>query len=337
VRVADGGRFQVMKICIVGGTGNISTSIVTRLVEQGHEVVCFNRGQTAPAPDGVRVIVGDRADETAFEEAMQRETFDAAIDMICFNAEQAASSMRAFRDVKQFVMCSTVCTYGVQYDWFPTTEDHPLRPTTDYGRNKVEADNLFLDAYRKDGFPVTIIKPSTTYGDPMGLLRQVAWEFSWIDRIRKGKPIIVCGDGNALTQFLHVDDAALAFAGVLGKNHCVGQTYNMVPRRYWTWAEHHRLAMQVIGREVEIVGVPYADLERLDVPAFDICRDIFQYHLYYSADKLFGDVPEFQPSVSLEAGMRRVLEAMDRDDRVPDSDELDWEDRIIAKQRFVSS
>lgn len=325
-----------MKICIVGGTGNISTSIVKHLVAQEHEVVCFNRGQSGPVPVGVRVVTGDRANQAAFEEAMQREKFDAAIDMICFNADQAASSLRAFRGVKHFVMCSTVCTYGVQYDWFPTTEDHPLRPISDYGRNKAAADAVFLQAFYREGFPVTIIKPYVTYGPRMGLVRQIAWEFAWIDRVRKGKPILVCGDGNVLVQFLHVDDAALAFAGVLGKERCLGQTYNMVNRGYWTWADYHRVAMRVIGREVELVGVPYADLERHNVAEFDICRTIFRYHAYYSSEKLFRDVPEFQPRVSLESGLRQVLEVMDREGRVPNSDEAEWEDRIIAQQRKVS-
>ena len=36
----------MMKICVVGGTGNISTSIVKILLELGHDVTCFNRGQT---------------------------------------------------------------------------------------------------------------------------------------------------------------------------------------------------------------------------------------------------------------------------------------------------
>ena len=49
-----------MKIGIVGGTGNISQPIVRLLLEKGHEVVVFNRGQTAKVPDGVRVIRGDR-------------------------------------------------------------------------------------------------------------------------------------------------------------------------------------------------------------------------------------------------------------------------------------
>ncbi len=94
----------------------------------------------------------------------------------------------------------------------------------------------------------------------MGLLRQVSRAQSWIDRVRKGKPILVCGDGNAIHQFLHVDDAALCFANVVGKERCIGQVYNMVNRGFITWAQYHRAAMSVIGREVEMVGVPFADL-----------------------------------------------------------------------------
>lgn len=325
-----------MKIAIVGGTGNISTSIVRRLLTIGHEVVCVNRGRAGTPPDGVRVIIQDRADRAVFEERMRTERFDAAIDMISFTREDAASTLRAFPDVQQLVHCSTVCTYGVHYDWMPVTEDHPLRPVSDYGRNKAEADACLLAAYYRDGYPVTIIKPSTTYGPKMGLLRQIAWDFSWIDRVRKGKPILVCGDGVALHQFLYVDDAALGFAGVLGKAHCLGQTYNLVNTGYINWADYHRLAMQVIGREVELVGVSLHDLLARKVPASDICRDIFAHNVYYSSARLMRDVPEFRPVISLETGMRQVLEVMDREGRVPDSDALRWEDDLIAAQRAVA-
>jgi len=325
-----------MKVGVVGGTGNISTSFVRLLLEQGHEVVCFNRGQSGSVPEGARVIQGDRnADREGFERAMQAEKFDAAIDMICFNKEQAESSLRAFRGVGHFVQCSTVCTYGIQYDWFPTTEDHPLRPISDYGRNKVAADAVFLEAYYREGFPATIIKPSCTYGPKMGALRQIAWEFSWIDRVRKGKPILICGDGNALFQFLHVDDAALCFANILGKPHTYGQTYNMVRRGFITWADYHRTAMKVLGREVEMVGVPLDDLVACNVPNVGVCRDIFAHHGYYSAEKLFRDVPEYHPVISLEEGLARVIAAMDREGRVPNSDEQTWEDQIIEAQRRV--
>jgi nucleoside-diphosphate-sugar epimerase len=324
-----------MKICVVGGTGHISTAIVTVLLELGHEVTCFNRGRSGQLPPGVSLIRGDRQDRQAFERAMQAAHFDAAIDMVCFDGEDAASSVRAFQDVQHFVQCSTVCTYGIDSDWLPVTEDHPLRPITPYGRHKAEADDIFLTAYDRQGFPVTILKPSTTYGPQQGLLRQIGGDFSWIDRIRKGKPILVCDDGNARHQHLYVDDAASGFASVIGREHCRGHVYNLVDRGDISWADYHRAAMRVLGREVELVGVPLADLLTFEIPNFDLCREIFAHETYYSAEKLCRDVPEFRPSVGLEEGMRRVIAALDRGGRIPDSDRLEWEDRLIAAQRRV--
>jgi nucleoside-diphosphate-sugar epimerase len=324
-----------MKIGIVGGTGNISLSIVRLLLQKGHEVVCFNRGESAALPDGARLIRGDRNNREEFEHLMQVEKFDAAIDMICFNAEDAASSVRAFRDVGWFVQTSTVCTYGIQYDYFPADESHPLRPITDYGRDKTAADDVFLGAYHREKFPAIILKPSTTYGPVQGMLRQVSWDFSWIDRIMKGKPILLCGDGNALHQHMHVDDAAQAFVGVIGKENTIGKTYNLVNRGYITWADYHRMAMNILNQDCELVGVPFADLKMLNVPDFEICEEIFAHHVYYSSEQLFRDVPEFHPQISLETGMAQVFEHMQREIRIPDSDSLTWEDEIIARQRRI--
>ena len=322
-----------MKICIVGGTGNISSAIVKKLLELGHEVTVYNRGETRQPLEGVRVLRGDRQNRAEFEALIQAEKFDAGIDMICFNAEDAASSVRAFRGVGQFVMTSTVCTYGIQSDYFPVDEIHPLRPITAYGSGKAAADAVLMAAYYQTDFPVTIIKPSTTYGPIQGMLRQVAWDFSWIDRIRQGKPLIICGDGNALHQHLHVDDAALGFCGVLGKEHCLGQTYNLVNRGFITWADYHRLAMKILGREVELVGIPLADLRQMQIPGFEITEEIFAHHVYYSSEKLFRAVPEFQPRISLEAGMTQVLASMEREGRIPNSNESEWEDQILAQWR----
>ena len=324
-----------MNVCIVGGTGNISTSIAKLLLETGHSVTLFNRGRNPGAPDGVRLIQGDRQARPAFEAAMQAAQFDAAIDMIGFTAEDAHSTLRAFRGVKHLIFTSTVCTYGVDYDWLPVTEDHPLRPTTDYGRNKAAADRVFLEAYYRDGFPVTIIKPSTTFGPRWNLLRQIAWEAGWVDRVKKGKPILVCGDGRALHQWLYVDDAAPAFVFALGRERCFGQVYNMMKNEFGSWADYHRTAMTVIGREVELVGVPLESLLAAKTPNVSICETIFSHNTVYSPAKLMRDVPEFRPTISLAEAMDRVLDAMRREGRIPDSTREDWEDRLIAAQRQV--
>lgn len=332
-----------MRVCIVGGTGNISSSFLPLLLQMGHEVTLFNRGKSdfspgvadGKLPRGVKVISGDRHDRAAFEKRMQAERFDYAIDMICYTRDDALSTLRAFQDVKHLVHCSTVCTYGVEYDFLPATEDHPLRPISDYGKNKVLADHAFLAAYHDRGFPVTIIKPSSTYGPKWAMLRQIAWADNggWVGRVRAGKPIVVCGDGKALHQFLYVDDAAPAFVFPLGRSRCIGQTYNMMRNGHVTWNDYHRTAMKVIGREVEIVGVPLANILAAKVPGSDICRDIFAHNVIYSSAKLMRDVPEFNPRVSLEAGLSRVYEAMKT--RGIANDSGDWEDRLIDAQRRV--
>jgi nucleoside-diphosphate-sugar epimerase len=322
-----------MKVVVVGGTGNISTSIVKLLVEQGYDVTCFNRGQTKCDLEEVRHIQGDRNDRENFESRMQQEKFDAAIDMISFNREDAESSFRAFRDVGHFVQCSSIATYGKEFDWFPVTEDHPSKTTTPYGLGKDEADRFFLEAYYRESFPVTILKPSMTYATRIN--RQISWDFDWLDRIRKGKPIIIC-DGNIIVQFLHSEDAAKGFIGVIGKKQCLGQMYNLVETGYTTWGYQHKMAMKIIGREVELVTVPNESLMAIDKERFYPCDEFFCFNTYFSGEKIHRDVPEFRPSVDLEQGMIKALDYLDRNGLIPDSDENTQEDEIIRLQRSVA-
>src|ERR1041384_8325778 len=103
-----------MDVLVIGGTGTISRAIVQSLLRRGHGVTVFNRGQRSDTPPSdVRVLHGDRRDRAAFEATLQQHTFDAAIDMISFTAEDAASAVRALRgNVGHFIHCSTVMTYG---------------------------------------------------------------------------------------------------------------------------------------------------------------------------------------------------------------------------------
>lgn len=325
----------MIRVVVVGGSGNISLSIVRLLLKQGYDVTCYNRGQRGGVPEGARVITGDRNQRAEFEAVMQREKFDVAIDMMCFTREAAESDLRAFKDVQHFIHCSTVCTYGIHYDWMPVSEDHELRPISAYARGKVAADAVFMGAYYNDNFPVTIIKPSTTFGPRHNLPRQIALDTSWIDRIRKHKPILVCGDGSALHQYLHVDDAAPGFVGVIGRSKCIGQVYNLVDSGYTTWAEYHRAAMRVIGAEVELVGIPLTDIIALKIPNSGICEEIFAHNSYFSSEKLMRDVPEFRPQHTLESAMRDTLAGMYAANSVVDSDTIFWEDQIIRAMRQV--
>ena len=152
--------------------------------------------------------------------------------------------------------------------------------------------------------------------------------------MRAGKPIIKVGDGRATHHLLHVDDAALAFVGALGKEHCVGQTYHLVHPQHTTWEEFHAAAMRVVGREVEQVGVPAHVLETVDRQRFLFATSVFAHNMLFSAEKVQRDIPEFVPSVTVEQGLAATVEYIDAHGLDEETDDL--EDRIIAAQRDVA-
>lgn len=278
-----------------------------------------------PAPASLALSHHDER----FIQQMHAIKADATIDLTCYNAEQAQVSIEAFRGVGHFIQTSTVCTYGHSFPEYPVEETFTPQPVTIYGKNKYAADQLFLDTHVREQFPVTIIKPSTTYSGKSGVLRQLAIEHTWIDRIRKGKPIILSGDGNTLHQFMHADDVARAFSGVLGKEQCIGQIYNVCASGATTWEAFHRTAMKVLGREVPLVYIPMHVLLEIDAQRFVLLKEIFGQHAYYSTRKLKTDVPEFREEISLEDGLRSAFDYMDKHGEVPNSDHEVWEDEII--------
>jgi nucleoside-diphosphate-sugar epimerase len=324
-----------MKIVVVGGTGNISSSVVALLLRQGHDVSVVSRGRRAVA-EGARAVVVDRNDREWFETTMRRGDFDAAIDMWAFTLEDAGSSLRAFAGVGQLVQTSTIMVYGDSRHFLFTTEEEPALSAAPYGRQKAEIDAFYLDAHARTGFPVTIVRPSFAYGGPgFPTLRQVGGGEEWVARIRAGKPLVVCGDGVALVRFLHVEDAALAYAAALGRAETHGQAYNLVDPRIITWADYHRAAMEAVGREVELVGVPLADLRALGVPGLEMCETVTSQHWVHDDAKIRRDIPEFRPRVSLVDGLAATFELAEREGRARDAASSDWEDSVITAQRRV--
>ncbi len=318
-----------MKIVVLGGNGNIGAHVIEELKKEGrYDIFCYGRSASC-RHQGVSYIQGDRHDREAFIRAMQELNPDYAIDLTCFNAEDARDSIAAFQGVKQFVTASTVCTYGKDFSAYPVKEDDAFTPWTEYGINKHEADKVYLRAHAETGFPVTIIKPGTTYSGMSGMLRQLAVEHTWIDRVKKGRPILICDDGNIMHQYMHSTDTARAFTLVLGRTQCIGQVYNAVQDGFTTWAEYYRLAMKVLGREVELVSLPLDWLMQIDPERFGFCYEIGGQHTYISNEKLKRDVPEWRPRISLEEGLTRVFAEMEAQETIPDSGQETWEDRII--------
>jgi nucleoside-diphosphate-sugar epimerase len=322
-----------MKVLIIGGTGLISTGIVKALKTRGAAITAFNRGQTDNRLGGeVAQLVGDRNDFAAFESAMAAAgPWDVVIDMICFRPDQAASDVRAFAGrCGHFIFCSTVCTYGNTQTILPTIETIAQVPHSTYGRDKVACEQLLLRAHADRKMPVTIFRPSHTYGPGGNVINNLGWAPTFVDRLRRGRPIVVSGDGHGLWQSAYSEDVGVGFAGAAGQPACFGQAYNIVADEVVTWDDYTRRTAAAIGAPPpRIVHVPTDLLLALDRPRYVALEEIFRFHGVYSSAKLKRDVPAYRPAMPFEEGVRRTVAWMDQHRTIAAADSDPQEDRLV--------
>jgi nucleoside-diphosphate-sugar epimerase len=328
-----------MKVLLIGGTGLISTGIVKALLSRGAAITVFNRGRTDDRlGPGVQRLNGDRDDFSAFEQTVAAAgPWDVVIDMICFRPDQAESAVRAFAGrCGHFIFCSTVCTYGNTQTVLPTVETTPQNPHSAYGRDKVACEKIFLRAHDAGKMPVTIFRPSHTYGPGGGVINNLGWAPTFVDRLRRGLPIIVSGDGHGLWQSAFSEDVGVGFAFAAGRTRCFGEAYNIVGGETMTWDDYTRRTAAAIGApSPRIVHIPTDLLLALDRPRFAALEEIFRFHGVYANDKLTRDVPEYHPATPYEEGVRRTVAWMDAHGKVVSADTDPWEDRLVERwERF---
>lgn len=322
-----------MKILIIGGTGLISTAISRQLLARGDEVTLFNRGKSEVRfQEGAKYLHGDRKDYPAFEDQMAAAgPFDCVIDMIGFVPDDAESAIRAFRGkIRHFIFCSTVCVYGGPASRYPIREDEERRPTGTYGANKTLCEATLLAADHRGDFRVTVMRPSQTYGEGGVIVHSLGTRTTYLDRIRKGKPIIVHGDGSCLWAACHIDDVAAGFIGAAGNPLAMGKTYNVTGEEWMTWNRYHQGVAEALGApEPKLVHIPTDLLGRIAPKRAAISVDIFQYPSVFDNSAAMEDLG-FRYTIPWVEGVRRTVAWLDERNKIENSDDDPLEDQVLA-------
>jgi nucleoside-diphosphate-sugar epimerase len=332
-----------MNVLILGGTGVISRAITEKLLAQGHAVTHFNRGTgSLPFTKSVRLIPGDRSKPGELEKALDGETFDAVIDMICFNRKDAEESLRVFRGkTSQLVITSSVAAYKRPYRSLPIREDcEELFTDASFGYafHKAELERFVRDSADGEKLPVTIIRPSLTFGigaANIGVLRQ---NYGLIDRMRKGKALVMFGDGSTPWSFTFVEDLAKAYACVLGNPRTYGQTFHATSDELCRWEDLYLEFGRSAGIQPKIIHVPS---EILMKAAPNLCAHLYHEKTYpgiFDNGKIRSACPEFKTGVSLREGCASIFAWWEKQAPVidPEKDKLE-DDLVSAYEKFAAS
>lgn len=330
-----------MNVLIIGGTGLISTATTRDLVARGDAVTHFNRGQRGAAPDGVTTITGNRRDFAAFEARMRDAgPFDCVIDMIGFLPDEAASAVRAFAGrTPHYLYCSTVDVYTKPAPAYPITEDTERNPSPSfpYAHAKGESEEILWAAHARGDLPLTVIRPAYTYGEGRGMLHAWGTAPSYLDRLRKGKPIVVPGDGQNLWASCHRDDVGRAFAVAAGRPQTVGRAYHVTGEEWMTWNQYHRRVAAAVGAPTpELVHIPSDILRQVAPERGMLAAENFQYNNIFDNAAARRDLA-FRQAIPFDDGVRRITAWLDAHHAIADSATDHFEETLIAAWRRTTS
>lgn len=327
-----------MKALFIGGTGTISTAITEMLAKQGCELYLINRGnRNDDLPAEVNVLQADINDETRVAELIADLEFDVVADFIAFVPSQLERDYRLFKDkTKQFIFISSASAYQTPLADYRITEGTPLsNPYWEYSRNKIACEDYLMKQYRENGFPVTIVRPSHTYGEksvPLGVHgAQGSWQI--LKRIRESKPVIIHGDGTSLWTITHNTDFAKGFIGLMGNIHAIGESVHITSDESVTWNQIYEMIAGVLGVKLHAVHVPSEFLAACSDQ--DLRGSLLgdkANTVVFDNSKLKRLVPEFVATTRADQGIRSTIEHMLAHPELQTEDpEFDaWCDRIVG-------
>jgi nucleoside-diphosphate-sugar epimerase len=303
-----------LRVLFVGGSGVISSACSWLAAERGIELFVLNRGSSRqrPLPPQATVLRGDIRDPASVRDALGDREFDAVVDWVAFTPAHVRADIGLFRGrTGQYVFISSASAYQTPPARVPIVESTPLRnPFWRYSRDKIACEDVLVAAYRDEGFPATIVRPSHTYDKTL-----MPFEGGWTvaGRMRQGKPIIVHGDGTSLWTLTHHRDFAAGFVPLLGHPRTIGEAFHITSADVLTWNQIAHTLAAAAGAAADIVHVPSDAIAAADPQWGAGLLGDKAHSMVFDNSKLRRVVPGYRAVIPFEQGAREILAWYDED------------------------
>ncbi len=332
---------MVMKALFIGGTGNISNACSELALEKGWDLFLLNRG-TQPLSGNIKKatsLVADINDPEQVRQVLKGHRFDVVINFIAFVSEDIERDFHLFSEITdQYIFISSASCYQKPVGNIHIKESWPLKnPHSEYARNKIACEDMLVKLFRDNDFPMTIVRPSLTYQSvipvPIG-----AWKnYNVIDRIKKGKPVIVHGDGFSPWSITHASDFAKGLIGLMGNSQTIGHAFHITTDEVLTWDQIYNALGRAVGVKPNLVHIASEKLCELSaaVGGKDLEATLLgdkSYGVVFDNSKIKSFVPDFMATTRFEVGIAETIQWFEEDAQrmVIDPDIERWMDGMLA-------
>ena len=333
-----------MKVLFIGGSGVISRASTRLALERGLDLWLLNRGRSV-TPAGAKALVADLADPGAVRTALAGHTWDSVVQWIAFSPEEIERDLELFRGrTKQYIFVGSASAYQKPLAHPLITESTPLaNPFWEYSRQKIACEDVLQRALRNEGFPGVIVRPSLTYGDEQIPLVLNAWSKPWtaVERMRRGRPMIVPGDGTSLWTITHNSDFAQGLVGLLGHAQADGHAFHITSDEALTWNRIFQITAEAAGVATPPLVHIASDFLVACVPAWrgTLLGDK-AVSAVFDNTKIKRFVPGFTASTSYAAGIRKTIDHFDATPALRQIDttlDATWDKLLAAYDRGLTA
>nr|HMS68216.1 NAD-dependent epimerase/dehydratase family protein [Saprospiraceae bacterium] len=281
-----------------------------------------------PTLTGIKNLIGDIHDVESMKKVLEGHEWDVVVNWIAFKPNDVLQDIELFKGkTNQYIFISSASAYQKPPKFPVITEETPLEnPFWDYSRDKIACENVLVSAFQELDFPMTIVRPSHTYNTVIPITIGGWEEYTTVDRIKKGLPIVVQGDGTSLWTMTHAADFAIGFVGLFGNEEAIGEAFHITSDEVMTWNHIYETIAASVGCTAKIIHIPsdfIADYsEKIGFPSKrgSLLGDKAHCAIFDNS-KIKRVVPEFKASIPFEVGIKDTLEWFEAD-----------ESRMVVKQ-----
>ncbi|MCL2641670.1 MAG: SDR family oxidoreductase, partial [Phycisphaerales bacterium] len=296
-----------MRVLFIGGTGNISTACSKLALARGIDLHLLNRGQRPSEVAGAKTLTANIADPASAAKVLADQTWDVVVNWIAYTPQDVQRDIELFRGkTGQYIFISSAACYQKPPVQPIVTESTPLyNPHWKYAQDKIASEELLMKTYREADFPITIVRPSHTYQTiiPAAL----GGCYSIIDRMKRGLPIVVHGDGTSLWTLTHSEDFAKGLVGLLGRSQAIGHAFHITSDESLTWNQIHTAMAYAVGEKPNIVHVPTDFIMQVDLTKRGPLIGDKSHSTIFDNTKIKKLVPDFVCSIPFEQGIKRTI------------------------------
>ncbi len=300
-----------MKVLLIGGTGVLSTDVALYAIKKGMEVYLLNRGNR---PDriakGATLISADIRNVIDVESKVKNLYFDVVADFLSYTPEQLEKVISVFENkCKQLIFVSSATVYQTAKDRLVTEQNQLSNSYFKYAENKIKCEEFLIKRSETTQLNYTIVRPYVTYGKtriPFAIIPS-AKQWSLINRILLGKPIVMWDKGEALCTLTHTTDFAKGFVGLFGNDMAKRNTYHITSGEIFTWREVLRIIAETVNREVVVANIPSEYIGN-EMPKMrgELLGDKAKT-MIFDNKKIKQTVPEFVCTTKFKDGIKQTI------------------------------